>query len=268
MGLSLILFILAGVLITSILSGIIGMLGDALLLVILSLALLPIQQTALLYAASLFFACASRAFIHRKQLYILSMEYYLVGLLFAVFIFGPLPGIAIDKGAQDLLRGVGQAVLGVAFFLPFFSRGKIKLDFTRRPQALLCAVMTAGFKSLDNRGFLLNLFFQDILMTRYEVISTKAAAQLIPCIMLLWHSGSAMSADPGMPQELPLVCFAIAIAAFVGSYLGKRILQKMTDIQFYKTTQIVLWIMGALYLWEASSLIAQALPELQAVRKT
>ena len=266
MDLSLIPFILSGVLITSILSGIVGMAGEALLLVILSFTLLPFQQTAMLYATALFFACASRAFIHRKHLHLPGMEYFFVGLLFAAFIFGPLPGIAIDKGAQDLLLGTGQALLGVAFFIPFFSRGKFKPDFTRRPQALLCAVLTAGFKSIDNRGFLLNLFFQDIPMTRYEVISTKAAAQLIPYLIVIAHAGSAVSSD--MSAELPWVCVAVAVTAVLGSYLGKRVLQKITDAQFYHATRIILWLMGAIYLWEASSLITQALPELQAMQKT
>ncbi len=259
MSLLLIFSILLAVLVTSLLSGIVGMLGDVLLLVILSFALLPLQQTAMLYTAGLFFACASRAFIHRRQLNLPSLEYYLVGLLFAIFIFGPLPGIALDKRAQDLLLGAGQVLLGIAFFIPFFSRGKTRLDFTRRPQALLSAVMSAGFKSLDNHGFLLNLFFQDIPMSRYQVISTKAAAQLIPCILALVHSGSALSATPDAPPELVWVCFAIAPAALLGSYLGKRVLQKMTDETFYKTTRIILCVMGAIYLWEASSLIMQAL---------
>jgi uncharacterized membrane protein YfcA len=264
MSLSVILFILAAVLVTSLLSGIVGMLGDALLLVMLSFALLPLPQTAMLYTAGLFFACASRAFIHRRQLYLRSMEYYLVGLLFAVFIFGSLPAIALDKRTQDLLLGLGQVLLGMAFFIPFFSQGKIRPDFTRRPQALLSAVMSVGFKSLDNRGFLLNLFFQDIPLTRYQVISTKAAAQLIPCILALAHSGSALSSAPEVPSELVWTCLAIAPVAFLGSYIGKHALQKMTDETFYKATRLILCVMGAIYLWEASSLIMQAL----AVQKT
>ena len=267
MDLSLIPFILSAVLITAFLSGIVGMAGDALLLVILSFAGLPVQQAAMLYATSLFFSCASRAFIHRKQLYTKSLEYFFVGLLFALFIFGPLPGIAIEKGTQDLLRGIGQALLGIAFFIPFLSRGKVKPDFTKQPHALLCAVMTAGFKSLDSRGFLLNLFFQDIPLTRYQVISTKAVAQLIPCLLLFVHSGSVISGAPDTPAAFTLVCLAVAIAAGLGSYFGKHALAKMTDVQFYKVTQVILLIMGAVYLCGAFLLIRQVLPVLQATQK-
>lgn len=262
----LIVFILFSVLITSILSGIVGMVGDVLLLVILGSALLPIQQTLVLYATLLFCACASRAVIHRKHLQAKSIEYYLVGLFF-VYIFGSLPGIALDKHAQDFLLGVGMLLLGIAFFVPFFSRKRLKPDFSQPPQALICAVLVNGFASVDHLGFLLNLFFQDISMTRYQVIATKAAAQFIPYCVVLVHAGSAVLSAPAIPPELVWTCCAIIPVAILGSYLAKPILQRITDVQFYKTTQIILWVMGAIYLGEAALLLMQVVPEVTTMTK-
>jgi uncharacterized protein len=267
MTFSLIFFVLCCVLVTSVISGIVGMAGDALLLVLLTFKLLPIQQTLILYAVSLFFACAGRVFIHRKSLHTKSIEYYLVGLLF-LFVFGSLPAIAIDKTGQTFLLGAGYLLLGSAFFVPFFSLKKITLDFSKPPQALLCSVIVNGLSSVDDRGFLLNLFFQDIPMTRYQVISTKAAALLIPYILVLAHASSNIFTAADMPLSLIWTCFAIIPVAILGSYLGKCVLDRITDLQFYKTTQIILWIMGAIYLGKGALLLTNVVPELMTTKRT
>ncbi len=262
MGLFQITFILSGVLITSILSGVLGMVGDVLLLFILGSQLLPIQQTLLLYATSLFFACAGRAFIHRQHLYLKSIEYYMVGLLF-VFIFGSMPGLSLDKLAQDVLLGVAYLLLGIAFFVPFLSRHKVQFDFSQPPQALICAIVVNSITSIDN---VLNLFFQDIPMTRYQVISTKAAAMLIPYVIVLAHAGSGVLSAPQLPQELIWVCAAIIPIALLGSYLANHVLSRITDVQFYKATRIILRLMGATYLGKAALLFTDLAPQIMALK--
>src|SRR5690242_11115656 len=122
MNLFLGLFILAGVLITSVLSGILGMAGGMVLMGML-VWVLPVQQAMMLHATSQFFANGSRAFIHREHLHTESIKYYLMGLavsfaLFCMITF--LPG----KIAVFTWLGMGP-------FIPLLLRGKIKFDFTR-----------------------------------------------------------------------------------------------------------------------------------------
>lgn len=263
MSISLIFIILLGVIFTSFVSGILGMAGDALMLTLLSFTFLPIHDSALLYAASVFFACGGRAFIHRKHVRLKSIEYYMAGLLF-VLIFGTLPGIALDKTTQDFLQGIGKLLLGIALLAPFLSRGKTHPDFHKPPQALLAAVLSNGFKSIDTHGFLLNLFFQDIPMTRQQVVSTKAIAQLVPAILFLVTAAHLVPSSE-MSMGLPWICVAIAPAAFIGSLLSKRILDRLGDKQFYITTRIILAFMAVICLGDAILLLMRVIPAFVAV---
>jgi uncharacterized membrane protein YfcA len=262
MAISLILIILLSVVITSLISGIVGMAGDALLLIALSFAGLPLPHMAMLYAMGVLSACASRAFIHRKHISLKSMEYYMVGLLFALFIFGPLPGITPDKEVQDLLRVVGGLLLGIVLFVPFFSRGKIRPDFTKPPQALIAGVLSNGFiKSIDSHGFLLNLFFQDIAMTRYQVIGNKGVALLIPATLAL-VSAVQLNAAAVLPDDLLMTSIAIVPAAIAGTVFAARILPRLSDERFYAITRIILCVMGAICIGSAALFLMQLFPEI------
>jgi len=267
MSLSLILIIFLGAVLTSLLSGIVGMAGDALFLVMLSFFFLPLQQSALLYTTAMFVACASRAFIHRKHVVLKSTEYYMVGLVFALFIFGSLPGLALDKASQDMLRGLGGLMLGVALFVPFFSQGKVRPDFGKPPQALIAGLLSNGFiKSIDSNGFLLNLFFQDIVLTRYQVIATKAVALLVPAL-LAFVAAVQMSSTASVPDEVFWACAAIVPAAILGSCLSQRILFRLSDVQFYAITRIILCVMGAVCIGSAALLLMKIFPEFLAPNK-
>jgi len=236
------------------------MAGDALLLVVLSFAGLPLPHVVILYALAVLTACASRAFIHRKHVSLKSMEYYMVGLLFAIFIFGPLPGIAPDKEVQDILRGVGGLLLGVVLFVPFFSRGKVRPDFSKPPQALIAGVLSNGFiRSIDSHGFLLNLFFQDIAMTRYQVIANKAIALLIPSVLAL-ASAIQMSSVTVLPDDLLMTCIAIIPTAIAGTVFAARVLPQLSDERFYAITRIILCVMGAICIGSAALLLMQLFP--------
>lgn len=264
MSISLILIIFLGVVATSFISGVVGMAGDALFLVFLTFFFLPTQQCTILYTTAMFAACAARAYIHRSHISRKSMEYYMVGLIFAVCIFGPLPGLTADKASQDLLRGIGGLILGVALFVPFFSRGKIHADFSKPPQALIAAILSSGFiKAVDSNGFLLNLFFQDISMTRYQVIANKAVAMLIPAAFFAIDAQLASTLPDTSPQ-LTGACISILPAAIAGTLLSKRILPKLNDAQFYAITRIILCIMGAVCIGIAALLLRRIFPEFMA----
>jgi uncharacterized membrane protein YfcA len=248
MAISLILIILLSVVITSLISGIVGMAGDALLLIALSFAGLPLPHMAMLYAMGVLSACASRAFIHRKHISLKSMEYYMVGLLFALFIFGPLPGITPDKEVQDLLRVVGGLLLGIVLFVPFFSRGKIRPDFTKPPQALIAGVLSNGFiKSID--------------MTRYQVIGNKGVALLIPATLAL-VSAVQLNAAAVLPDDLLMTSIAIVPAAIAGTVFAARILPRLSDERFYAITRIILCVMGAICIGSAALFLMQLFPEI------
>ena len=250
MSLFLGLFIISGVLITSILSGILGMAGGMVLMGIL-VWVLPVQQAMMLHATSQFFANGSRAFIHREHLHITSIKYYLIGLALSFIIFCMITFLP-DKIVVFTLLGIGP-------FIPLLLRGRIKFDFTKPPQAFFCGVIVTCFQlTAGVSGPLLDMFFQKINMTRHQVVSTKAFSQSISHITKFIYFGLIVPKTHDAAAHLPLwIYFAVIPVAIAGSHLAKHILNRLTDVQFYKATQIMLWSIGAIYLGKAALLLLQ-----------
>ncbi len=247
------LFILFGVLITSILSGILGMAGGMVLMGML-VWVLPVQQSMMLHATSQFFANGSRAFIHREHLDFKSIKYYLMGLTCSFIVFCMITFLP-DKIVVFALMGIGP-------FIPLLLRGKVKFDFTKPLQAFFCGVIVTCFQlSAGVSGPLLDMFFQKIAMTRHQVVSTKAFSQSISHVVKFIYFGLIVPKASDAAAVLPLwIYIAVIPVAILGSNLAKHVLNRLTDVQFYKATQIMLWSIGAIYLGKAAQLLLQAGP--------
>ena len=242
------IIILSAVLVTSILSGILGMAGGMVLMGVL-VWVLPVQQAMMLHATSQFFANGSRAVIHRKHLHFSSIKYYLFGLFCTLLIFCLITFVP-SKMAVFLLMGIGP-------FIPVIMGGKVKFDFTKPPQAVLCGVLVTCFQLTGGvSGPMLDMFFQKIPMTRHQVVATKAFTQSISHITKFIYFGLIVpKAAESVLSLPPWIYIAVIPVAIFGSHLAKYVLNKLTDTQFYKATQIMLWGIGAIYLGKALSLL-------------
>ncbi len=244
MNLSLSLFILFGVFITSLLSGVLGMAGGMVLMGILAWVL-PVRQAMMLHATSQFFANGSRAFIHRKHLHTGSIKYYLAGLMLSLVFFCLITFVP-GKATVFSLLGIGP-------FLPLLMRGKIKFDFTKPLQAFFCGAIVTCFQLTGGvSGPLLDMFFQKIAMTRHQVVSTKAFTQSISHVVKFIYFGVIVPRTMDTTAALPLWLYAAVIpVAIFGSHLAKHVLNRITDKQFYNATQWALWSIGAVYIVKA-----------------
>ncbi len=250
MGLSLpiCLIIACGVFATSILSGILGMAGGMVLMGILTWLLPSVQQAMILHSVSQFAANGSRAFIHRKHIYVRSLPFYFAGLtlMFAAFTYLAL---IPNKLAVFLLMGVSPYL---AFLLP----KSIQLNFTKPAQAFLSGLLVTGFQlTAGVSGPLLDIFFQNRALTRHETVATKAFTQATSHITKFIYFGFVVSSFSKATAGLPLWLFvAVVPLALAGSHLSKYVLDRLTDKHFYRATQTVLFITGAVYLKEAFDL--------------
>jgi uncharacterized membrane protein YfcA len=211
--------------------------------------ILPVSQAMLLHATSQFFANGSRAFIHRAHIHTKSTRYYLMGLALSFAAFCLITFVP-DKIVVFTLLGSGP-------FLPLLFRGKVKFDFTRPAQAFFCGVVVTCFQlTAGVSGPLLDMFFQKIDMTRHQVVATKAFTQAISHVVKFVYFGAVIPAATGAAAWLPLwIYFAVIPTAIIGSDLAKHILDRLTDKQFYKATQWLLWSIGIVYLVKAALLL-------------
>lgn len=236
--------LMTAVFVTSVLSGILGMAGGMILMGLL-VWLLPVQQAMILHSIAQFFANGSRAFIHRRHIYRPVLPYYLAGL-FGTFLFFAAVSFVPDKAVVYLLLGLGPFM---AYLLP----KNLKLDFTKPAQAFFCGLSVTGFQLTGGvAGPLLDMFFQTRKLTRHETIATKAFTQSISHVMKFVYFAFVVSHTGGLTSGLPLwLCIAVVPMALAGSASSKFILERMTDAHFYRATQTVLFIVGAVYLTQA-----------------
>jgi len=247
------LLIIAGVFGTSVLSGILGMAGGMVLMGLLAWVL-PVQQAMILHAVSQFTANGSRAFIHRKHIYRKTLPFYFSGLAITFALFTLLRFVP-DKIVVFALLGAGP-------FLAFLLPKNLKLDFTKKWQALLCGMMVTGFQLTGGvSGPMLDMFFQNRAMSRHETVATKAFTQAVSHITKFVYFGFVASSFGTATEGLPLwLCLAVIPAAVAGTSLSKAILDKLSDKHFYAATQAALFTIGTVYLYKAVALWVQAQP--------
>jgi uncharacterized membrane protein YfcA len=247
------LFILGGVFFTSILSGIVGMAGGMVLMGLL-VWVLPVQQAMVLHGTAQFFANGSRAFIHRKHLRFDSINYYMLGMAASFTLF------CLVTFVPDKI--VVFSLLGIVPFIPALLGGRVKFDFTKPAHAVACgALVTCFHLTAGVSGPMLDMFFQKIPMTRHEVVSTKAFTQSISHVSKLVYFGFIVPAALDGGAWLPLWIYAAVIpTAVLGTNLAKHVLNRLTDVQFYKATQLLLWAIGAVYLVKAAAMVLQPAP--------
>jgi uncharacterized membrane protein YfcA len=212
--------------------------------------ILPVQQTMLLHATSQFFANGSRAFIHREHIHMKSTKYYLMGLALSMVVFCLITFVPN--------KIVVFALLGLGPFLPLPFRGRIKFDFTKPVQAFFCGALVTCFQlTAGVSGPMLDMFFQKIDMTRHQVVATKSFTQAISHIVKFIYFGAVIpAASKNAIEWLPWwVYLAVIPTAVIGSNLAKHILNRMSDHQFYKATQGLLWFIGMIYLVKAALLV-------------
>lgn len=241
------LYLISSVFATSLLSGVLGMAGGMVLMGLL-VWVLPVQQAMMLHATSQFFANGSRAVIHRKHLHMASLRYYMGGLAVMLAIFCGVSFIP-SKMAVFLLLGIGA-------YIPLLLRKHFKFDFTRPAQAFACGAIVTCFQLTGGvAGPMLDIFFQKIPMTRHQVVATKSFTQAISHTVKFIYFGFIVTQPGDMVLSLPhWIYVAVIPVAVLGSHLAQHILNRLTDIQFYKATQVMLWAVGAVYLLKAALL--------------
>jgi uncharacterized membrane protein YfcA len=230
--------IAASSLLTSFISGILGMAGGMILMGIL-LALVPVPAAMMLHGVSQLAANGWRALMLRREIDWRVMRGYVLGLAAALVLFAALQ-LVVSKGVALVAMG----------FLPFVALAlpeKLHLNVERRGQAFACGLvcnviaLTAGIS-----GPILDVFFVRSKMSRHGVVATKAATQTLSHLAKIFYFGAVLSLE-GARVEPWLAALMVALA-FVGTSLSRRVLERMTDASFRRWTRWTVMTLGGVYL--------------------
>ena len=225
-------------LVTSFISGILGMAGGMILMGVL-LALLPLPAAMLLHGISQLASNGGRALMLRKEVDWRVFRGYAIGAGIALAFFAAAH-LVVGKAAAMILMGLTPFV---ALALP----EKLHLNVERRGHSVLCGVvcltlnLTAGIA-----GPILDVFFVRSRMSRYAVVATKALTQTLSHLVKIIYFGGVMALQGA--EVTPWLVGAMVLLAFVGTSLSKQVLERMSDASFRQWTRWTVTTLGVMYL--------------------
>lgn len=227
--------ILGTVLLTSVVSGIFGMAGGMILMAVL-VSVLSVGAAMMLHGAVQAVANGSRAWFLREHIQWRILPAYALGAALTVAVFIAL---TLVPDADLILIIVGV--------LPFLARAvpHLKgLDVTHLPTATACGIIvTAAQLFAGASGPLLDVFYLNAPLNRFQIIASKAITQAAGHVLKLVYYGLIV----GVTDSVPAWLYAVAIlVALTGTRLGTRLLERhFTDDRFRRVSSLVILLIAA-----------------------
>lgn len=228
-------------LLTSLVSGVLSMAGGMILMGIFGL-FLSVPTAMVLHGIAQAFSNGSRIWLHRQHirwgvLFPYALGSFVILGLFVLVTFIP------DKGLVFFL-------IGIFPFLAFVTPKSLNLDIEKPIMAFICGLMVTTAQMLAGAsGPVLDIFYVQSKLTRYEILGTKAITQTLGHIIKLVYYGLFLSVGT---SELPLwIIPAVIIAALLGNWLGKQIIDRIDDEFFKRIGRIAILIIGLAYIGKA-----------------
>jgi len=229
--------ILVAALVTAIISGIFGMAGGLILMGVLVL-LLPVSAAMVTHGAIQSVSNGWRAILWRKFIDWRVLGIYLVGAFAA---FGLLIGFAFEVSKPWLF-----IALGLVPTLIWIPKRHLNLDARRPSHAVFCGFTVTGLNIIAGvSGPLLDIFFVADGMDRRTIVATKAATQVAAhTAKIAFYLAPALAG--GSLAQWPWL-LAAAPLAIIGTTLGARVLNMMSDANFRKYTKWIVTSVGVIY---------------------
>lgn len=230
------LIIILASLITAFISSILGMVGGLILMGVLAI-LLPVAQAMVLHGVIQLTSNGYRAYLNRHDIQ---------WSLFVGFVFGGACAMALllwISYSPD--RIIVFILLGILPFIATALPERLALDITKKGASVAAGFVVVLTNLLAGVGGpLLDIFFQRVPLNRHQVVATKAVAQAFGHTSKIIFYGGLIETSPGS-AELIASC---VVASIIGTTLGKKILDRMEDKNFFAWTLRVMLVVGGIFL--------------------
>ncbi len=224
-------------LLTSLVSGVLGMAGGMILMGVFG-AFLTVPAAMVLHGIAQAVSNGSRIWLHRQHIRTGVLVPYGFGTALVLVVFVWVAFIP-DKGLIFILIGIFPFV---ALMIP--KRLQL-LDVEKPPIAFVCGVLVTTAQMLAGAsGPVLDIFYVGTKLTRHEVLATKAVTQTLGHCVKLFYYAFFISIATELPSA---VVVAVVGAAIIGNWLGTFIVARMHDNQFRQIGQYVILTIGAIY---------------------
>ena len=224
--------------VTSFISGILGMAGGMILMGIL-LAIMPVPAAMMLHGVTQLASNGWRALLWRNDVQWRVFRGYALGAIVSLVAFAALQ-LVVSKPVSLLVMG---STPFIALVLP----ESLHLNVERKGHSFACGVISSALALLSGvSGPILDVFFVRSKMTRHAVVATKAMTQSFSHILKIVYFGAVVAAA-GSGVD-PWVAAMMVLLAFAGTSLSKRILETMNDESFRFWTRWTVMVTGLFYL--------------------
>ncbi len=247
MTLPALILLLVATLVTATISGIFGMAGGLILMGVLA-AFTPVAVAMVMHGFIQIVSNGSRA---------LMLGRHISWLLVGRYALGAMAGAAlIALIAWRPSRPAVFVLLGLTPMLVWVPTRHLALDVQRRAQAELCGFLVQTMNTLAGvAGPLLDLFFVKTLLPRQTVVATKATTQVLAHAVkiAIWGAPLLLSRSPQVAADVAVlppwwVYAAVFPLSIGGTWLGGRVLERMTDTDFRLWTKWIVTGTGVIYL--------------------
>ncbi|MFM9863722.1 MAG: TSUP family transporter [Micropepsaceae bacterium] len=235
LALPLSLIIGAVVIVTSMISGVFGMAGGLILMLVLG-QFLSVQAAMVLHGITQFFSNGWRAVIWRQWI-----DWRIIGL----YTLGALPALVVPLALAYVPdKATMLILLGLTPYAAAAVPQQWALDATKTSHAVACGFIVAGLQLIAGvAGPLLDTFFVRSALDRRAVVATKAATQALSHTMKVGYYGVLLAQVPNLGLD---VYGAAIAAAIVGTTLAGPLLEKMSNENFRKWTKTIVLVVGAI----------------------
>jgi uncharacterized membrane protein YfcA len=225
--------------VTSFISGIFGMAGGMVLIGFL-LLMLPVPVAMVFHGVIQIAANGSRSWLWRQHINWKVVLQFGAGTACALVIFSffsfvpPKPMVLL--------------MVGLIPFVALSVPQRFAPNIERRGQAFLAGLIGGTLQLVAGvTGPLLDIFYVRSGMTRQVNVATKSAAMVLGHVSKVAYFGLMIANPAGHdPAQWAVMAFAAAFA-ILGTQLSRRLLDKMSDKQFYYWTRRVILALGAVY---------------------
>jgi uncharacterized membrane protein YfcA len=226
--------LLGSVLVTSILSGILGMAGGMILMAIL-VSTVSVATAMMVHGVVQATSNGSRAWFLRSHIQWQILPTYVIGSGVALAGFMAL-ALVPDPGVVLILVGV----------FPWLARiiPNLKgLDINRPSTSFACGIIVTSAQLIAGAsGPLLDVFYLNSALSRHQIVASKALTQTLGHLIKLGYYGVFIGVVENMAAWF---YFAAMATAVLGARIGTRLLDRLEDDTFRRVSGwVILAIAG------------------------
>ncbi len=239
-------FILVVAFCTAVLTGVFGLAGGLVLMGALAFVL-PVSAAFVTHGFIQIIANGWRAALHRAHIKWPIIGFYAAGSVLA--------GIVVAYVALTPSKPLLYLLLGLVSGIVWLPKNFLRLDAQIPSHAFGAGLSVTGLNlAAGVAGPALDIFFVRTGLTRHQIVATKAATQVFSHLAKIIVYGAPLLrlGAPGMPPAWLFV--AVAPLSIIGTVIGGRILEKLTDENFIAWTKKIITVIGAAYLIRAAQL--------------